>query len=105
MNILQMIVGLLLPTVLAAQRPLLVDAQPFAGMDLNEGSRILSGYRHIVIKTPGETAAYRRKLSMAPGFHGAMILNPADVGRTQDQPHGEPSRVVMSERCLEPGEV
>lgn len=105
MNILQMIVGLLLPTILAAQRPLLGDAQPFAGMDLNWGSRTLSGYMSIVIKTPGETAAYRRKLSMAPGFHGAGFLNPVDVGRMQDQPHGQPSRVMMEERCLEPGEV
>lgn len=91
MNILQMIIGLLLPMVLAAQRPLPLGAESPFGMDMNQGSTTLSGYKSIVNKTFGETAAYRRKLSMTSSFYGAVILNSVDVGRVQDPSHSPPN--------------
>ena len=90
MNILQMIIGLLLPMVLAAQRPLLAGVEAPHSKDMNWGSTTLSGYKSIVIKAQVETAAYRRKLSIAPSFYGVTIMNSVDVGRMQDQSHIQP---------------
>jgi hypothetical protein len=65
MNILKVIVGLLLPMVLAAQRPL-------SGF-LNTGSTTLSGHYSIVFTLHDHDEAHRLKLSIAPfsGDHGA----------------------------------
>lgn len=58
MNILKVIVGLLLPMVLAAQRPL-------SGF-LNTGSTTLSGHHSTVFTLHDHKGSYRLKLSVAP---------------------------------------
>jgi hypothetical protein len=62
MNILKVIAGLLLPMVLAAQRPM-------PGF-LNKGSTTLSGNNSSVFKLHDHERAHRLKLSMTPVSEG-----------------------------------
>ncbi|HET9237229.1 MAG TPA: hypothetical protein VFO10_08255 [Oligoflexus sp.] len=72
MNILKVIAGLLLPMILAAQRPL-------SGF-LNLGSTTLSGNYSIVFRSHDLDRGHRLKLSMTPAFSDREAALSGDDG-------------------------
>lgn len=90
MNILKVIVGLLLPMVLAAQRPLLEF--------LNTGSTTLSGHYSIVFSLHDHDEAHRLKLSIASlseGHGAGRNAEDASCRRGQDEEADSAVRMVL----------